>query len=73
MAGVGGGEGVYDLLWSKERALMVLNHLLELLVLKPSCTLVSLFVPILQFLKNITFMNIIITAISTGKYKLILQ
>ena len=27
MGGVGGGEGVYDLLWSKKRALMALNYL----------------------------------------------
>ena len=27
VGGVGGGEGVYDLLWSKKRALMALNYL----------------------------------------------
>lgn len=27
MAGVGGGEGVYDLLWSKEKAWKALNYL----------------------------------------------
>lgn len=27
VAGVRGGEGVYDLLWSKEKALKALNHL----------------------------------------------
>lgn len=27
VGGVGGGEGVYDLLWSKKRVLMALNYL----------------------------------------------
>lgn len=73
VVGVGSGEGVYDLLWSKEKALMALNYLFRTAGSKTKLYIGFSFCANLTFLKNITFMNIIISAISTGKYKLILQ
>lgn len=73
VAGVGGGEDVYDLLQSKVRALMALNYLFRIAGSKTKLYIGFSFCANLPFLKNITFMNIIISAISTGKYKLILQ
>lgn len=73
VVGVGSGEGVYDLLWSKEKALMALNYLFRTAGSKTKLCIGFSFCANLTFLKNITFMNIIISAISTGKYKLILQ
>lgn len=73
VVGVGSGEGVYDLLWSKEKASMALNYLFRTAGSKTKLYIGFSFCANLTFLKNITFMNIIISAISTGKYKLILQ
>lgn len=64
---------MYDLLWSKEKALMALNYLFRTAGSKTKLYIGFCFCANLTFLKNITFMNIIISAISTGKYKLILQ
>lgn len=52
---------------------MALNYLFRTAGSKTKLYIGFSFCANLTFLKNITFMNIIISAISTGKYKLILQ
>lgn len=73
VAGVRGKEDRNDLCQGEEGALKPQYYLFRTAPSKAKLYTGFPFRANLTFLKNITFMNIIISAISTGKYKLILQ
>ena len=55
VGGVGGGEGVYDLLWSKKRVLMALNYLFRTADSKTKLYIGFSFCANLTFFKKYNF------------------